>query len=276
MAWLQPVFDGTFVAYFLALNLAYTVLLGLGSGQVTEWVRRRPLRDFRGVGESPLSLPVTILVPAFNEAPVIVHAVRSLLASHYHELQVMVINDGSTDGTLEELQRAFDLVPVERVPRANLPCAPVTAVYACPGDERLLVVDKTNGGKADSLNCGIKYAAYPLFCAIDADTMLDPAALARLVWSFQAEPETVATGGIVRIVNGSLLQDGSLREVRTPRSVLVNVQIVEYLRGAWPAAPAGRARTCCCSSPAPSASSGARRWSRRAATTRPRSARTPS
>jgi cellulose synthase/poly-beta-1,6-N-acetylglucosamine synthase-like glycosyltransferase len=227
---LRPIFDSAFVGYFMALNFAYTVLLLLGSRQVSEWVRRRPLRDFRGVSDSPLSLPVTILAPAYNEEPVIVPSIRSLLASHYRELQVMVINDGSTDGTLTALKEAFDLVEVERVPRANLPSAPVRAVYASPHDERLLVIDKENGGKADSLNCGIRYAAYPLFCAIDSDTLLDAAALARLVWNFQSEPETVATGGIVRIINGSLLEDGRIRSVRTPENTLVNVQIVEYLR----------------------------------------------
>jgi cellulose synthase/poly-beta-1,6-N-acetylglucosamine synthase-like glycosyltransferase len=230
MSHIGQIFDGAFVGYFLALNAAYTLLLLLGSRQVSEWVRRRPLRDFRGVSSSPLSLPVTILVPAYDEEPVIVHSVRSLLASHYRELQVMVINDGSGDGTMGALKEAFSLVEVERVPRANLPSAHVHAVYASPLDDRLLVIDKDNGGKADALNCGIRYAAYPLFCAIDSDTLLDPAALARLVWSFQAEPETVATGGIVRIINGSLLEGGRLKEVRTPGSTLVNVQIVEYLR----------------------------------------------
>ena len=226
---LHELFDAVFIAYFVVLNVAYTALLALGSGQVTDWVRRRPLRDFQGVSASSLSLPVTIIVPAYNEEPVIVNSVRSLLASHYHELQVMVVNDGSTDSTLSALIEAFGLVEVDRVPRANLPSAPVHAVYASAHDDRLLVIDKDNGGKADSLNCGIRFAAYPLFCSIDSDTMLDPAALARLVWSFQAEPETVATGGIVRIVNGSLLEEGRLK-VRTPRSLLVNVQIVEYLR----------------------------------------------
>src|SRR5919199_1720115 len=131
----SQVFDGAFVAYFVALNAAYTLLLLLGSRQVSEWVRRRPLRDFRGVSSSPLSLPVTILVPSYNEAPMIVHSVRSLLASHYRELQVMVINDGSTDGTLAALKEAFSLVEVERVPRANLPTAPVRAIYASPHDD---------------------------------------------------------------------------------------------------------------------------------------------
>jgi cellulose synthase/poly-beta-1,6-N-acetylglucosamine synthase-like glycosyltransferase len=105
MSTLKDIFDSAFVGYFMALNLAYTVLLLLGSRQVSEWVRRRPLRDFRGVSASPLSLPVTILAPAYNEAPVIVPSIRSLLAAHYRELQVMVINDGSTDGTLAALRR---------------------------------------------------------------------------------------------------------------------------------------------------------------------------
>jgi cellulose synthase/poly-beta-1,6-N-acetylglucosamine synthase-like glycosyltransferase len=227
---LHECFEVGFLVYFVALNAAYTLLLALGSGQVSDWVRRRPLRDFRGVSASPLSLPVTLLVPAYNEEPLIVDSIRSLLASRYRELQVMVINDGSSDGTFAALQQAFALVEVDRVPRARLDSAPVRGVYASPLDERLVVVDKDNGGKADALNCGIRFAAYPLFCAIDSDTMLDQDALARLVWAFQAEPETVATGGIVRIVNGSRFDGGRLREVRTPRSMLVNVQIVEYLR----------------------------------------------
>jgi cellulose synthase/poly-beta-1,6-N-acetylglucosamine synthase-like glycosyltransferase len=227
---LHNAFELLFVVYFAALNGAYTLLLLIGGAQVSDWVRRRPLRDFRAVSSSPLSLPVTIIVPAFNEAPVIVHSVRALLGSRYRELQVMVVNDGSTDSTLDALADAFELVRVERVPRANLATAPVRGIYASRGDVRLVVIDKENGGKADALNCGIRYAAYPLFCSIDSDTILDPDALARLVWAFQAEPETVATGGIVRIVNGSRVEGGRVRAVRTPRSLLVNAQIVEYLR----------------------------------------------
>jgi cellulose synthase/poly-beta-1,6-N-acetylglucosamine synthase-like glycosyltransferase len=227
---LRDAFELVFVVYFAALNGAYTLLLLIGGTQVSDWVRRRPLRDFRGVSRSPLSLPVTIIVPAFNEAPVIVHSVRALLGSRYRELQVMVVNDGSTDATLDALVDAFELVRVDRVPRAKLATAPVRDVYASPQDARLVVIDKDNGGKADALNCGIRYAAYPLFCSIDSDTILDPDALARLVWAFQAEPETVATGGIVRIVNGAQVERGRVRAIRTPRSVLVNAQIVEYLR----------------------------------------------
>jgi cellulose synthase/poly-beta-1,6-N-acetylglucosamine synthase-like glycosyltransferase len=94
----------------------------------------------------------------------------------------------------------------------------------------LVVVDKLRGGKADALNVGLNHAHFPLVCAIDADTILDPDALSRLVWEFQADPDTVAVGGIVRIVNGSIFNDGRLVTVRTPRGLLANLQIVEYLR----------------------------------------------
>ena len=92
------------------------------------------------------------------------------------------------------------------------------------------MIDKENAGKADALNAGIKYATYPLFCAVDADTMLDAGALSRLVWEFQASPETVAVGGIVRIVNGSTFDNGRLDQVKTPTNLLANLQILEYLR----------------------------------------------
>jgi cellulose synthase/poly-beta-1,6-N-acetylglucosamine synthase-like glycosyltransferase len=230
MEGVSDVLDWLFVSYFVVLNGIYTVLLVLGSRQVDEWVRRRPLRDLRRVASSPLSLPVTIIVPAYNESAVIVHSVRSLLALRYREFQVLVVSDGSTDDTLSVLCDAFELVPVDRVPRASLPTQPVRSIYASRTDDRLTVIDKVNGGKADTLNAGINYAAYPLFCAIDSDTMLDPDALARLVWAFQAEPETVATGGIVRIVNGSKVSDKRVLEVHTPDSLLARLQIMEYLR----------------------------------------------
>lgn len=218
------------LVYFVVLNGIYTVLLALGSVQVRDWVKRRPLRDFDGVGSSPVSTPVSILVPGYNEGRMVADSVRSLLAARYRNFEVLVINDGSTDDTLDVLRREFALVPAHRVPRVSLATRPVRGVYVSPSEPRLTVIDKVNGGKADALNCGIQYAIYPLFCAIDCDTFLDPRALPRLVWAFQSDPRTVASGGIVRIVNGASLTDGRLSRVRTPRSMIINVQIIEYLR----------------------------------------------
>jgi cellulose synthase/poly-beta-1,6-N-acetylglucosamine synthase-like glycosyltransferase len=224
------IFNIAMLAYLVVIMLVCQVLLVIGWRAVNDYVRRRPLRDYGFVGRSPLTLPVSVLAPAYNEAPVIAPALRALLESQFDQLEVIVINDGSTDSTLEVLREEFQLVEIERVPSAHLVTKPVKAIYVSRVDPRLVVIDKENGGKADSLNAGIKYTRYPLFCAIDADTMLDPGALSRLVWEFQAFPETVAVGGIVRVLNGSVVHDGRLVDVRTPRSLVENFQVLEYLR----------------------------------------------
>jgi cellulose synthase/poly-beta-1,6-N-acetylglucosamine synthase-like glycosyltransferase len=218
------------LGYFVVLQLTFTVLAVVGWRAIEDYVERRPMRDYKAVAESELSMPVSILVPAYNEAPSIVDALRSLLTSQFVEFEIVVINDGSTDETLAALTDAFGLVKVGRVPRSNIPTQLVRGVYTSPLQPHLVVIDKVNGGKADALNAGINHAVYPLFCAIDADTMLDADALSRLVWEFQTAPETVAVGGIVRIVNGSEFDDGRLVRVRTPRNLLANLQIIEYLR----------------------------------------------
>lgn len=218
------------VVYAVALQLLYTAMTYIGWVAVKEYVALRPLRDYKQVGASPMSLPVSILVPAYNEQAGVVESVHSLLSSQFSQLEVVVINDGSKDATLERMVDAFDMVAVHRVPRSGLPSADVAAVWASRLDDRVMLIDKANGGKADSLNAGINYASYPLVCSLDADTILDPEALARLVWEFQADEDTVATGGIVRIINGSILEGGRLTHVQTPSNLLANIQIVEYLR----------------------------------------------
>lgn len=229
------------LVYFVVLNVAYTVLLVLGWNEGEKYVRQRRFADLEDMLGSELTAPMSILVPAYNEEPVIVDSVRALLAARYPLHEVLVVNDGSKDATLAELIRAYALVPVARVPRANLPTEDVVQVYQCPFDERLVVVDKRNGGKADAINAALNYARYPLFCTIDSDTIIDDDALLRLVRPFQDEPETVACGGVVRIVNGSVVEDGRVVDVRTPHGLLENIQIVEYLR-AFLAGRAGWAR----------------------------------
>lgn len=218
------------LSYVLVLQVIYTILAISGWRAIENYVKRRPMRDYRSVAESEMSMPVSILVPAYNEEPSIVASLRSLLKSQFIEFEIVVVNDGSKDETLAVLKDAFGLVGVGRVPRSNIPTQAVRAVYVSPPEPRIVVIDKLNGGKADALNAGINHANFPLFCAIDGDSMHDAGALSRLVWEFQAAPETVAVGGIVRVVNGSRFENGHLVEVRTPRNLLANLQIVEYLR----------------------------------------------
>jgi cellulose synthase/poly-beta-1,6-N-acetylglucosamine synthase-like glycosyltransferase len=223
-------FNVVMLAYLVAITLVYTILMIVGWCAINDYVRRRPLRDYGFVGRSPMTLPVSILAPAYNEAPVITAALRALLDSQFVQFEVVVVNDGSTDETLEVLKEDFELVEVDRVPSAAIETKSIRAIFVSRTEPRLVVVDKENGGKADSLNAGIRYARFPLFCAIDADTLLDTGALSRLVWEFQSFPETVAVGGIVRVLNGSTVRDGRLVEICTPKSFVENVQVLEYLR----------------------------------------------
>ncbi|PSJ42104.1 glycosyltransferase family 2 protein [Allosphingosinicella deserti] len=174
---------------------------------------------------------IAVLAPAFNEEVTIVESVNSLLALQYPDFEIVVINDGSKDSTLATLLDHFALAPVARYHDLAVKHAPIRGLYASPRLPRLLVVDKENGGKSDALNAGINVARAPLFCSIDADSLLEPDALLRAVRPFVEEPrQTLAVGGTIRIANGSRIHAGQVLSVGLPRNFLALVQIVEYLR----------------------------------------------
>lgn len=174
---------------------------------------------------------ISVLAPAFNEELSIVESVRSLLALQYPDFEVVVINDGSSDGTLTKLVESFGLRKVERYVDEAVEHAPVRGFYASRAIPRLLVVDKENGGKADALNAGINCSRTPLFCAIDADSILEADALLRVVRPFIDEPHlTIAAGGTIRIANGCKVDAGRITEIHLPTNFLALVQIMEYLR----------------------------------------------
>jgi cellulose synthase/poly-beta-1,6-N-acetylglucosamine synthase-like glycosyltransferase len=174
---------------------------------------------------------IALLAPAFNEALTIVESVNSLLALHYPDFEVIVINDGSKDETLATVVNHFGLDRVERYHDLAVKHQPIRGLYATPRLPRLLVVDKENGGKSDALNAGINVARSPLFCSMDADSLLEPDALLRAVRPFIEEPrKTLAVGGTIRIANGSRIEAGQVVDLKLPRNFLALVQIVEYLR----------------------------------------------
>lgn len=175
--------------------------------------------------------PIAVIAPAYNEELSIIESVEALLALHYPEFEVLVINDGSKDGTLRRLVDHYSLVPVQRYYELAVQNRPIRGLYANPAYPRLLVIDKENGGKADAMNAGINVARAPLVCVIDADTLLEPDALLRVVRPFIEDPiRTVAVGGTIRIANGCRVESGRLIEARLPRNILALFQVVEYLR----------------------------------------------
>lgn len=223
-------FNAFILFYFAVLNGTYLLLSLAAFRSLRKYVDRLESLQIDDLLSSSGGLPISLLVPAFNESATIAPSVRSLLTLMYADYEVVVVNDGSTDDTLDVLIASFDLEPIVRVPTSKLPAASVHAIYQGVRHPNLIVVDKENGGKADSLNVGLNYSRSALFCAMDADTILEPDALARIVRPFLEDAETVAVGGIVRIANGCTIDGGSVDDVRLPRSMLARFQVLEYLR----------------------------------------------
>lgn len=215
--------------YFVLLNGSYLALNFLSLVRLQRDNRAKLLDDLPQI-YSGLEPAISVLMPAFNEQASIAGAVRSMLQLSYSEFEVIVINDGSSDATLEMLVQEFSLVPFPESYRPRLQTAPIRAVYRSPRFRNLRVVDKENGGKADALNAGINAARYPLFCGVDADSVLERDSLQRVVKPFLRDPRMVASGGTVRILNGCEVQDGVLTRVALPRNFLALCQVVEYLR----------------------------------------------
>ncbi len=218
--------------YYLSSNLVYLVLLVASIAATLAQQRRLKNLWLDRLRASSLAPPISILVPAHNEEKHIVESVRSLLLLDYPELEVVVVNDGSTDDTLGQLTRHFELTRTDMLHVSEIATEPVRAVYMSNVDRRLLVLDKESSGrKADALNAALNAASSPFVCAIDADAVLERDALLRIMAPVLSDPNrVVATGGIVRVVNGTKVAQGVVRKVRLPGGFLEVMQVVEYLR----------------------------------------------
>ena len=218
-----------FLAYFVLLNSGYLLLNLLSLVSLRRYIDRHSL-DMLPRASTGFDPPISLLVPAYNEEATITASLRSLLQLDYPEFEIVVINDGSKDGTLDELKREFDLLPFPEAYRRSVPCRNVRGIYRSTQYLSLRVIDKENGGKADALNAGINAARYPLFCAVDADSILQRDSLAKVVRPFVEDPLTIVAGGTIRIANGCRISGGFLTEVGLPDRLLVRFQVIEYLR----------------------------------------------
>lgn len=188
-------------------------------------------KEIDSLVKSPLVPSVSVLAPAYNEGPIIRHSVRSMLRLRHPRHEVIVINDGSVDNTLGELIEEFRLYRSSRIALGDIPTAPVRGVYESRDPIPLVVIDKENGGKADALNCGLNYARHDLFAAIDADSIIETEALLQISRPFLERPdETMAVGGVIRVVNGCTVEHGAVVAANVPANLFARFQVVEYLR----------------------------------------------
>lgn len=201
------------LSYYFLLHTIYSLIQFLSLLRLRR--RMRVVRAGVQLPEEALT-PVSVIVPAFNESATILQSIRSFLDQDYPSLEVIVVNDGSTDDTMLRLREAYDLVPIPAAWPMPLACQPLAAAYTSRTRPNLIVLDKLNGGKADALNAGLNAARSPLVCCVDADSLLAPNAVRQLACHFARREDIVAVGGIVRPLNGCTVRDGRVEQVALP------------------------------------------------------------
>ena len=220
-----------FAFYASVLNLIYIFLIFFARNNLNRQMMYWQFTD-REYLFTPGILPtVSILAPAYNEEKTAIESVHSLLTLEYPEYQVIVVNDGSSDATIDVLISEFELERVDPKQTGSISTAPVNAVYRSAKFTKLLVIDKENGGKADALNTGINFAENDYICSIDSDSLLEPDALLRMTTRIiTTDTETIAVGGNILPVNGCTVARGMLQTIRIPGKSIPRLQTIEYLR----------------------------------------------
>jgi cellulose synthase/poly-beta-1,6-N-acetylglucosamine synthase-like glycosyltransferase len=224
-----PVWEWLFIIYFALLAASYLVLDLIALASLSKYLPEHTL-DRLPEGYTGFEPGISLLAPAYNEETTIAGSIRSLLQVTYAEYEVIVVNDGSKDRTLEVLIGEFSLTLFPEVYQMRIPTKAIRGVYRSHQYPNLRVVDKENGGKADALNVGVNLSKYALFCSLDADSIVQRDGLQRIVQPFLHDPTTVACGGTIRIANGCEVSGGFLVKVGLPTNWIARFQIVEYIR----------------------------------------------
>jgi cellulose synthase/poly-beta-1,6-N-acetylglucosamine synthase-like glycosyltransferase len=219
------------ISYYGIANGVYGLLLVISVFVVLRQQKRIKYGSYQETIHLSTAPPVSILISAYNEENTVANTLKALLHIKYPLYELIAINDGSSDATLEKLIEAFSLKRIDLIYRDTLKTAAVRGFYANPEYPNLTVIDKAHSGKGDSLNAGINVSRSPYFCTIDADSILDEEAIMRLMRPIVENPDLVkAAGGIVRLANGSTVTDGRVVKLKLPKDTLSRMQIVEYIR----------------------------------------------
>lgn len=216
--------------YMISIQSVYFLHLFGAAKSLKKYKQKLKHSDFKRYIESDHMIPISIIVPAYNEAATIVDSIRNLLNITFPNYEIIMVNDGSTDETLNLVIDAYGLQSIQMPYKRSIATKQVKEVFYSPQYPNLIVVDKENGGKADALNTGINIARYPVFVSMDADSLLDQEALIRITQPFLNDSQVVAVGGTIRIASGCEIKNGVIQKIDLPKNVLGKIQTVEYLR----------------------------------------------
>jgi poly-beta-1,6-N-acetyl-D-glucosamine synthase len=229
------VYEQVIFLYTASIIVAYLAMWLISGYSLLQYKRKNSIADYDSILVAPFSPTISIIAPAFNESKTIIDNVRGLLTLSYSKYEIIIVNDGSTDGMLEKIVDYFEMRKVPYVYNMNIACQPIRAIYMSEhrADCNLYVIDKQNGGKADSLNAGLNLAHSKYVVNIDVDCIIERDALLKLVKPFLEEKEAkvIAVGGVVKIANSCEFEDGNIRQIRAPQSMIARFQALEYSRG---------------------------------------------
>ncbi len=225
------VFGWTIAIYMGMVIVFYSSIMFISMLQLRKEYHLDRLQVYDDYMEDIYTKPVSIIVPAYNEEAGVVQSVRSLLSVNYPTFEVIVVNDGSTDSTLEKMIAHYDMKEITKVVRKQLDTKPIKKIYQSSILANLFLIDKENGGKADALNVGLNFSHYPYFCSLDGDSVLEQDAFLKVMKPIiDSNEEVIASGGSVRIANGCQIQNGQIHKIGLSDNPLVVMQIIEYLR----------------------------------------------
>lgn len=227
------VYHAIFILTVLIFS-TYLTLTIFSAITLRKYLRKNSYVDYNSIVSSPLAPSLSVIAPAYNESRSIVDNIRTLLSLYYNNYEVVVVNDGSSDDSLEKIIEAYDLEKVNYYFDYRLPCERIRGVYKSRNRsfKRLTVIDKVNGGKADTLNAGLNVCRNDLVVSIDADSIMEPDALLKLVKPFMEakEKRVIGAGGVIRIANSCEIEGGHIKKINLPRDFLPRAQVMEYTR----------------------------------------------
>ncbi|MEJ1221943.1 glycosyltransferase family 2 protein [Sediminicola sp. 1XM1-17] len=223
-----------FLVFTVVLFIMFTFMGYLSTRNSLHYKNKNSFGDLSKIMASPMAPSITIIAPAYNEGLTIVENIRSLLSLQYVNYEVMVVNDGSKDDTLEKMIAAYDLVKIDKKIDPNWQSKPIRGIYKSKqrSFSKLTVIDKENGGKSDALNTGMHLSENKYVGCIDVDCLLLPESLLHVVKSFyqRSQKRVIAVGGVIRVANSCKIAGGMLEEIRLPKNWLAKFQLLEYTR----------------------------------------------
>ena len=229
------IFHYLFLIYSGLIFTSYILLSAYSRVETINYFKKNSYVNYKDILSSELAPSISIIAPAYNESLNIVENIRSLLSTHYVNYEVIIVNDGSTDDSLDKLIKTYQLEKVDYLINDSIETKPLReGVFKSknPAFKNLIIVDKENGGKADALNTGLNISRNDYVACIDVDCLLVEDCLQKMIKPFleYTDSRVIASGGVIRIANSCKIENGKLMDVNFPDNLLVRMQVLEYLR----------------------------------------------